>query len=134
MHNHRLIHAIALGLTLAGLAAPVAAGAVDLRSPDAIDSATAPERVDRRSPDTIDAATARDRHDRRSPDAIDAARAVSSRTPPAVTEAKSSGTDAGDVAIVAGGPLALLLGALAVALVTRRRGAARKSRTAVLTR
>jgi hypothetical protein len=134
MHNHRLIHAIALGLTLAGLAAPAAVGAVELRSPDAIDAAAAPERVDLRSPDAIDAATARDRQDRRSPDAIDAARAVSGPTPPPVTEAKSSGTDAGDVAIVAGGPLALLLGALALTLVTRRRGAARKARTAVLTR
>jgi hypothetical protein len=134
MHNHRLIHAIALGLTIAGLAAPATVGAVDLRSPDAIGEAPARERVDLRSPDAIDPPTARERHDRRSPDAIDAARAVSSPTPPLVTEAKSSGTDAGDVAIVAGGPLALLLGGLAVTVVSRRRGAARKLRTDVLTR
>jgi hypothetical protein len=134
MHNHRLIHAIALGLTIAGLAAPATVGAVDLRSPDAIDEAPARERVDLRSPDAIDPATARDRHDRRSPDAIDTARAVSGPTAPAVTEAKSGGTDALDVVIVAGGPLALLLGALAVTLVTRRRSAARKARTAVVIR
>ena len=43
MRHHRLIHAAALGLAVAAIAAPMAAAQQDLRSPDARDAALSQE-------------------------------------------------------------------------------------------
>ena len=60
MRHHRLIHAAALGLAVAAIAAPMAAAQQDLRSPDARDAALSQEPVqDLRSADTRDHAAGR---------------------------------------------------------------------------
>jgi hypothetical protein len=159
MNHHRVIRTAALGLALAALAAP-AAGAkptdvsiatrhaaqvaqttksVDLRSPDARDAAlaaAAPKAVDLRSPDARDAALAAAAPkavDLRSPDARDAARGVSTRGTSPAASPKSTGTDWGDVGIVAGSSVfGLMLLGLGIAVISKRRAAVKASRAAVL--
>ena len=141
---HRTRRSCRQAVTAAALATallavgPVAAGAQqDLRSPDARDAALASEArnyQDLRSPDARDAgvsAEAQTYQDLRSPDARDVGRAPSSRSSPSTPTVESSGTDWGDVAIVAGGAL-LLLGAAGIVLFSRRKATARKARTAVV--
>lgn len=100
MNHHRLIRSAALGLALAALAAPTAAG-VDLRSPDARDAARAAEA--RQDPPYVDL---------RSPDARDAGEGRAGKvTVVTVTERSpaSDGLDWADVGIGAGGLLGLIL-------------------------
>jgi hypothetical protein len=105
----------------------------DLRSPDARDAAQASQTTqsqDLRSPDARDAALApqaRSYQDLRSPDARDAGQRQPS--PSATPPGDSTGTDWGDVGIVAGGVVMLIaLGGLV--FFGRRRGG-RKSRVPV---
>jgi len=116
--SHRLFtNTAALGLTVAAMAAPVAAaGSADLRSPDAVDAARAAavqNAQDHRSPDTRDAASGRG--------TFSAPRVTVVRVaqPSQVT---SGGFDWGDAGIGAGGVLALVLIAVGGSLmVTHRR-------------
>jgi len=147
-HSHRphrtrrscrqAVTAAALASALLAVGPVAAAGAQqDLRSPDARDAALASEArnyQDLRSPDARDAgvsAEAQAYQDLRSPDARDVGRAPSSLSSPSTPTVESSGTDCGDVAIVAGGAL-LLLGAAGIVLFSRRKATARKARTAVV--
>ena len=106
----------AAGLATALLAAcPIgpASAQQDLRSPDARDAGLASE--------------ARHYQDLRSPDARDAGRVPSTPSPaPSPTD---DGTNWGDIGIVAGGAL-LLVGLGVLAMLSRRRLTARRSRTA----
>ena len=115
MNRHRLTRATALGLTLAALAAP-AAGAQDLRSPDARDTArSAQARQDYRSPDTRDAAEGRGTFN--SPQVV----LVKAQPQPAAPD----GIDWIDAGIGAGSLLGLSLIGLGGALfITHRRRAA----------
>jgi hypothetical protein len=107
----------------------------DLRSPDTRDAAlasAASDYQDLRSPDTRDAAVtseAQGYQDLRSPDTRDAAAGVPPSPTPTPTSA-DTGTDWGDVWIVAGGVL-LLVGLGVAALFSRRRITARKARAAI---
>jgi hypothetical protein len=117
--SHRLFtHTAAVGLAVAAVSAPVAAGSVDLRSPDAVDAARAAavhNTQDYRSPDTRDSAAGRG--------TFNAPRVTVVRVaqPSQVT---SGGFDWGDAGIGAGGALALVLLGLGAVLMTshRRRG------------
>jgi hypothetical protein len=132
-----VIAACSLGVTSA------AAGAADLRSPDAVDAAAAaavaPARIDLRSPDAQDLgrgvpSSAPALIDARSPDSID--RAVGGARPTAAVEivpaGSSSGFDWGDAGIGAGSVAALVLLALGGGLMVmhRRHGQAAKAPTA----
>src|SRR6188472_3442183 len=115
--SHRLFtHTAAVGLAVAAVSAPVAAGSVDLRSPDAVDAARAAavhNTQDLRSPDTRDNAAGRG--------TFNAPRVTVVRVaqPSQVT---SGGFDWGDAGIGAGGVLALVLIAVGGSLmVTHRR-------------
>jgi len=114
MNRHCLTRSAALGLTLAALAAP-AAGAQDLRSPDARDAArSAQARQDYRSPDARDAAEGRGTFN--SPQVI----VVKAQPQPATPD----GIDWLDAGIGAGSLLGLSLIGLGSALfVTHRRRA-----------
>jgi len=115
VNRHRLTRSTALGLTLAALAAP-AAGAQDMRSPDARDAArSAQARQDYRSPDTRDAAEGRGTFN--SPQVV----VVKAQPQPAPPD----GIDWLDAGIGAGSLLGLTLIGLGGALfVTHRRRAA----------
>jgi hypothetical protein len=122
--SHRLLtHTAAVALAVAAVAAPVAvAGPVDLRSPDAVDAASA---VTQRAHD-------QQSQDLRSPDAADSAAGRGTFTAPRVTVVKvaepsqttGGGFDWGDAGIGAGGVLALVLIAVGASLMVthRRRG------------
>jgi hypothetical protein len=131
------IAASSLGVTSA------AAGAVDLRSPDAVDAAAAaaaaPSGIDLRSPDAQDLgrgvpSSAPALIDARSPDSID--RAAGGVRPTAAVEivpaGPSSGFDWGDAGIGAGSVAALVLLALGGGLMVmhRRHGEPAKAPTA----
>jgi len=144
MIRHRVVRAAALGLALAGFAAPVAAAQQDLRSPDARDAAPVvlrESRQDLRSADARDAAPVahpRIAQDLRSPDARDAGRPQGTFNVPEVTvvrvpesaTAATGGMDWGDAAIGAGFAVALgLIGVGGTLAVVRRTAASRRSVT-----
>jgi hypothetical protein len=141
MNHHRVIRTAALGLALAALAAP-AAGAkptdVSIATRHAAQVAQTTKSVDLRSPDARDAALAAAAPkavDLRSPDARDAARGVSTRGTSPAARPKSTGTDWGDVGIVAGSSVfGLMLLGLGIAVISKRRAAVKASRAAVLSR
>jgi hypothetical protein len=123
-----VIAACSLGVTSA------AAGAADLRSPDAVDAAAgaiaavAPARIDLRSPDAQDLgrgvpSSAPALIDARSPDSID--RAAGGVRPTAAVQivpaGSSSGFDWGDAGIGAGSVAALVLLALGGGLMVMHR-------------
>jgi hypothetical protein len=121
-----VIAACSLGVTSA------AAGAADLRSPDAVDAAAAaavaPVRIDLRSPDAQDLgrgvpSSAPALIDARSPDSID--RAAGGVRPTAAVQivpaGSSSGFDWGDAGIGAGSVAALVLLALGGGLMVMHR-------------
>src|ERR671923_1414907 len=136
--KNRIIGTVATALVAVALApnagATSGAGAPyqDLRSPDARDAARASattQNQDLRSPDARDAALAsqaRNYQDLRSPDARDAGRPHPSPSPTPTGD--STGTDWGDVGIVAGGVL-MLIGLGGLVLFARRRGSVEKPRT-----
>ena len=136
----KIIMGLASALVVAAFAAPSAATARALRSPDARDAAPVARTataasVDLRSPDARDAAVAAQGGDvdLRSPDARDAGRLASSPSTSLTPGSDSTGTDWGDLRIVAGGVLGLvLIGVGGVVLHTRRRGTVRKHRSAVV--
>jgi hypothetical protein len=130
MNHSRLTRSAALGLALAAVAAPTAAAQQDLRSPDARDAAQAAE-----------AQQEQPRQDLRAPDTRDAARGVGTFSAPDVIVVKlvepaspSGGLDWGDAGIGAGGLLGLILLATgsALAVMDRRQGVLRRSRTATI--
>jgi hypothetical protein len=130
MNHSRLTRSAALGLALAAVAAPTAAAQQDLRSPDARDAARAAE-----------AQQEQPRQDLRAPDTRDAARGVGTFSAPDVIVVKlvepaspSGGLDWGDAGIGAGGLLGLILLATgsALAVMDRRQGVLRRSRTATI--
>ena len=121
--SHRLLtHTAAVGLAVAAVAAPVAVAQQDLRSPDAVDAASA----------VTQRAHNQQTQDLRSPDARDTAAGRGTFTAPRVTVVKvaqpsqttGGGFDWGDAGIGAGGVLALVLIAVGGALMVthRRRG------------
>jgi hypothetical protein len=120
MFKHRISTALALGLTVVA-AAPAAAGAQDLRSPDARNPS--PGGLDLRSPDARTAGPAG--RDLRTPDARDTGlgrttAGVVIDAPRPVTVA-ADGIDWSDVALGAGTALPVLLaGVGGLVLVSRR--------------
>jgi hypothetical protein len=132
--KNRIIATLTAALVAAALAPSASVAYQDLRSPDARDAAQASQTTpgqDLRSPDARDAASAsqaRSYQDLRSPDSRDAGQRQSS--PPATATGDPTGTDWGDVGLVAGGVVMLIaLGGLV--LFGRRRGG-RKSRVPVV--
>ena len=127
MRHRRFIRTATLGLAVAAVAAPTAAArpVIDLRSPDAVDAASA----------------AQQRQDFRTPDSHDAADGRGTFTAPSVTVVKVSGPsqagpgglDWGDAGIGAGATLAIvLLGVGGSLMVTHRRhGTARRGSAAI---
>jgi hypothetical protein len=132
--KNRIIATLTAALVAAAVAPSASVAYQDLRSPDARDAALASQahsHQDLRSPDARDAALASQAHsyqDLRSPDARDAGQRQLSPSPTPTGD--STGTDWGDVGIVAGGVVMLIaLGGLV--LFGRRRGG-RKERVAVV--
>jgi hypothetical protein len=112
--KNRIVATLTTALVAAALAPSASVAYQDLRSPDARDAALASQ--------------ARSYQDLRSPDARDAGQRQPSPSPTPTGD--STGTDWGDVGIVAGGVVMLIaLGGLV--LFGRRRGS-RKERVAVV--
>jgi hypothetical protein len=119
--SHLVASALVVAASGTALAGPATASTSDdLRSPDAVDAATAQTAAEQ---------------DKRSPDATDAASATPSRagvavTPPPRALESSSGFDWGSAAIGAGGAIGLVAVTTGAGLTLRRRHDAASSRLA----
>jgi len=124
---HRFITTSAVALALCA-AAPAAAGAQDLRTPDAIDAASVAKAnvshvQDLRSPDAADAAGVRVEQP--------GGTAVSARERVRIVEVPSSGFEWGDAGIGAAGMLAVTLLALGLGLAATHYRERRRSPAAI---
>lgn len=135
----RIIWTLGAALVAAALAPSASVAYDDLRSPDTRDAARASEAQayqDLRSPDARDAARASDAtqtRDLRSPDARDAGRDPAASFPAVTPTSEPSATDWGDVEVVAGGVLGvMLIGLGGLVLFNRRRGTMPKPGTSVV--
>ena len=124
---HRFITTSAVALALCA-AAPAAAGAQDLRTPDAIDAASVAKAnvshvQDLRSPDAADAAGVRVEQP--------GGTAVSARERVRIVEVPSSGFEWGDAGIGAAGMLAVTLLTLGLGLAATHYRERRRSPAAI---